>query len=286
MNFRKISIGNNASVNSDIIVVDRYSGILVFVSAVGYVTAIKDMGKNINYNNSVYIPSGGSYKTIAFGYNVETRKTTDSDFSHLVASRKDSVIQDAQHEERLISYVYARNPEELCDMVYDKLYKHMSVPLLREWMPVLTNNMQSLGYIRELNVLHSYDHAPFSAYALNLTKTNLIELVTGALKNQRITINDSNEVSDTMDRIDGLDSYLNTFGETLAARIQESFVPKFTPGQDEYSQSVHDFDDACYHAGIEIFEAQKAVVQASINNLKKSDVTFVIGEMGSGIWYV
>lgn len=282
MNFRKISIGNNASVNSDIIVVDRYTGVLVFVSAVGYVTAIKDMGKSINYNNSVYIPNGGSYKTIAFGYNVETRKTTDSDFTHLVASRKDSIIQDAQHEERLVSYVYARNPEELCDMVYDKLYKYMSVPLLREWMPVLTTNMQSLGYIRELNVLHGYDYAPFSAYALNLTKTNLIELVTGALKNQRITINESNEVSDTMQRIDGLDSYLNTFGETLASRIQESFVPKFTPGQDDYSQSVHDFDDACYHAGIEIFEAQKAVVQASINNLKESDVTFVIGEMGSG----
>lgn len=282
MNFRKISVGNKASVNSDIIVVDRYTGVLVFVSAVGYVTAIKDMSKDINYNNNVYIPNAGSYKTIAFGYNVETRKTTDSDFVHLVASRKDSVIKDATQEERLVSYVYSRNQEELFDMIYDKLYKHMSVPLLREWMPVLAANMQSLGYIRELNVIHGYDDKPFSAYALNLSKTNLIDLVTGGLKNNRFDINGTTEVSRVMQETSGLDSYLNTFGELLASRIQESFVPKFTPGQDEYSQTVHDFDDACYGAGIEIFEAQKAVVQASVNNFKKSNVTFIIGEMGSG----
>lgn len=282
MNFKKISVGNKASVNSDIIVVDRYTGTLVFASAVGYVTAIKDMSKDINYNNNVYVPNVGSYKTIAFGYNVETRKTTDSDFTHLVANRKDTVMKDATQDERLISYVYARTQEELFDMIYDKLYKHMSVPLLREWMPVLAANMQSLGYIRQLNVVHIYDQAPFDAYALNLTRTNLMELVTGGLKNNRFTINNTTEVSRVMQDTNGLDSYLNTFGETLASRIQESFVPKFTPGQDEYMQTVHDFDDACFGAGIEIFEAQKAVVQASVNNFRKSDVTFIIGEMGSG----
>lgn len=282
MNFKKISIGNQASLNADIIVTDAYTGVLIFVSAVGYVTAIKDMAKNINYNNNVFVQNGGSYKTITSGYQVETRKTSDSDFTHLVASRKDSIIEDATHTERLIAYVYARNEEELHNMVYDKLYKHMSVPLLKEWMPTLVTNMQSLGYIRELRVMHAYDAFPFSAYVLNLTKTNLIELVTGALKNNRITINNTNVVSTTMENISGLDSYLNTFGETLASRIQESFVPKFTPGQDEYIQTVHDFDDACYGAGIELFEAQKAVVQASVNNFKKSDVTFIIGEMGSG----
>ena len=75
---------------------------------------------------------------------------------------------------------------------------------------------------------------------------------------------------------------MTDFGDILAQKIQQNFVPKFIPGEQEYSETVNDYDDSCYEAGLELFDAQKSVIQACVNNFKKSDITFIIGECGSG----
>jgi superfamily II DNA or RNA helicase len=107
-------------------------------------------------------------------------------------------------------------------------------------------------------------------------------LVQEGIREHNISINDSHENSELMSFIDGLDSYLNVFGDTLAHRIQQSFSPKFIPGTNNYDEYVNNYDDSCYYNGIELYNAQKATIQAAVNNLKVNNVTFVIGEMGCG----
>ena len=102
------------------------------------------------------------------------------------------------------------------------------------------------------------------------------------LVSNKVNINGTTEKSDIIDCVDGLDSYLNIFGDTLAERIQNSFVPKYNPESNEFDQYVNNYDDSCYHHGIELYKAQKATIQAAVENLKVNDVTFVIGEMGCG----
>ena len=85
-----------------------------------------------------------------------------------------------------------------------------------------------------------------------------------------------------MEITEGLDSYLNLFGDILASKIQQSFIPKFIPGEDDFSEYVNNYDDSCFHNDIELYKAQKNAIQACVNNLQKSNVAFVIAEMGTG----
>ena len=104
--------------------------------------------------------------------------------------------------------------------------------------------------------------------------------VAKALKKEA-KVTDITYPQDLMDSVNGLDSYLNIFGEILAERIQQSFTPKFDPNKDEYDTWVNYYDDSCYHAGIELYNAQKACIQSSVNNLKVNKATFVIAEMSA-----
>ena len=166
--FRKISIDNKPSLNTDICVVDRSTNSLVFLSCIGYITNIKEASKALNYNNNVYINGYGTYKTMHKGFNTEIKRTADNDFSHLVAYLKDKEFNDSDGDERIICYLFARNNEDKYNMLFDKLYQHLSVPLLKDWMEIIFNKMYENDYITTLNVLHIYDYAPFYAYKINI----------------------------------------------------------------------------------------------------------------------
>jgi superfamily II DNA or RNA helicase len=279
--FKRLNIATYPYVHYDTLVTDRYTGILVFASIIGYSTVISDLTKEINKSNSVYIEGSGYCRTVPRGYDVE--KKSNGDFTHAVITRKDSVTEANDGDERLVCYIFSRNEEELFQRVYDKLYKNTPVPLLQEWMPYIIQQMVSDSSIREMSVVFDDTKPkPFNCHMLAVAKSRLIAIVSNGLRCGAININGRNTVSPLMGDLTGLDQYLSSFGEILASRIQTSFVPKFIPGESEYDPRVNDYDDSCYSAGIEMFEAQKAVVQASVNNLNKNKVTFVIGEMGSG----
>jgi superfamily II DNA or RNA helicase len=279
--FGRLNIATHPYVHYDTLVTDRYTGILVFASVIGYSTVITELSKEMNKVNNVYIEGSGYCRTVSRGYDIE--KKSNGDFMHAVVSRKDVVVDQDNGDEKVICYVFSKTEEERIQRVYDKLYKNTPVPLLIEWIPYIIQRMEAERCIREMNV--TYDKTkpvPFNCYLLEIRKSILISIVSNGLMSGAINVNGSNAVSETMTSITGLDEYLNGFGETLAHRIQASFVPKFIPGESNYDERVDDFDDSCFDAGIDMFEAQKAVIQASVNNLKTNNVTFVIGEMGTG----
>lgn len=281
--FRRFNIGSSPYAHYDVVAIDQARGRLVFASVVGYTTVINTLAKEVNKVNNVYA-EGPNYTRTLTGqsFDVERRKQGNSDFTHMIASRKDSVT-DSEGDELLDAYFYCRTPQEKASRLFDKLYKNTPIPILQEWIPYLIREMESSGIVREINVY--YDNSlprPFTCHNVRVTKSNLARIVSNGLRNGSIRINETNTVSDRMTQTAGLDSYLNAFGEILATKIQESFVPKFIPGESEYSPRMDDYDDSCYDAGIEIYEAQKTTMQASVNNLNVNDVTFLIGEMGTG----
>lgn len=270
----------------DTIVVDntQQQSFLVFASIVGYTTVINNIAKEINKQNNIYMEGCGYCRSESRSYTVEKKKESSSDFMHAVIYHKDA-IKNENNDEVLYSYIFCKNDNEKMSRVFDKLYKHTAIPVLQEWMPYIISQLTSRNLLKSLTV--RYDNTdknpkPFDCYMLRLPKSVLRQIITEGLSSMTININGINESSVTMSNITGLDSYLTNFGDILARRIQESFIPKFIPGESEYDSKVDDYDDACYDAGIEIFDAQKAVIQASVNNLNKNDITFVIGEMGSG----
>ena len=278
----KLTVGKLRSVFYDIIVADQNSGQLVFASIIDSDTMLKPYQFEINKKNSVYVEGLRRYYTTDGNkYDVDKKKQPNSDFAHMIVNKQDSV-EELNENSLLTAYIYVRPEEDLGLKVYDKLYANTSIPLLEEWMPYLTNELTGHNYLRKLVVDSIHEKHPFEAYMLRISTVQLLGLVQSGIRENRININNSHEVSELMTYIDGLDSYLNIFGETLAERIQASFNPKFDPSKDEYTEWVNNYDDSCFHNGIELYQAQKAVIQASVNNLNKNNVTFVIGEMGCG----
>ena len=55
--------------------------------------------------------------------------------------------------------------------------------------------------------------------------------------------------------------------------------------EDEAMEYVNNYDDSCHYGGIEIYEAQKAVIQSAVKNMDKNKTTLVIGEMGVGKYF-
>lgn len=297
LQLRKVNVGNGPYANANIACTDPSTGQIVFLSLISYDGTIKSITKEINRRNSVYIERMGNFGTSYKSYEIIKTKDQESDYSHAVIYRKDEVTEDRSGNEYLNAYIYtklpddfrltdciynnAELPKELLESVYDKLYLHTPAPLIREWMDYIVRALVNNGSIRELRCFKP-EGENFKVYKLYIRFKTIFDIISQGLQNRVINVNGTNEVSPEMQDINGLDSYLNSFTGILTDQIQRSFRPKFTPGVDEYSERLQIFDDYATYKGLKMYEAQKAVVQSASNNLDKNNVSFIIGEMGSG----
>ena len=284
MNFKRLSIGNYPSLLADTIVVDRAAGELVFASVIGYSTTVQTSLKELKTPNlHCYVPGAGNYRTSRSGYSIETKKDMNSDYLHGIFYVKDKINYKEDGTEEIDIYLYSTTSEELTDKLFAKIYKYSSVPVLEEWKGYLLEHLRGRNRLRELTVISKEERAPFSVHRAHFNKNDIKNIVQMGLQDGELKIMGSNRRSPVLETITGLNDYLANFGETLAEKIQSSFKPKFIPGEDKYDSYTNFVDDFMYHeADIELFEAQKSVIQATVNNLKVNDATFVIAEMGSG----
>lgn len=279
--FKRISIGNVIAVMSDMFIYDSDFKEIVFASMLGYSTQVEANLKELNLGVAhCYTSSIGSLRTSKERYIYEMKKQNDSDYVHAIAYLADNVEQ-TEAGEIIDCLIFCKCEDDVENELFNKLSEYSSVPILREWMPYIKSELLRKRHLRAMSI-SSKEETQVVAYRLMTTKSKMKVLVADGLYNRMLNINGINTPSEIMKTIKGLDSYLNSFGEILAEKIQNSFKPKFIPGEDPYDEYTNNVDDSIASAGIEMYEAQKSVVQATVNNLKVNDATFVIGEMGSG----
>jgi hypothetical protein len=85
-----------------------------------------------------------------------------------------------------------------------------------------------------------------------------------------------------MMEVKGLDEYLNINAEILSRKIQSSFRPLYTAGEDEYCKKLGIFTDYAKFRGIDLYEAQKATIESVHRCMKEKNSAIVVGEMGTG----
>ena len=302
-----LTIDKLPRLNANLVAYDRGAlQEIAFVSAFGFSSYMEEYGKTINQKGKELTITGRYFRTKAANmYDVVITKVPGSDYSHMIASVKDTVANQFESGEAIIGHVFysvdsdantgilrrlevaiedGSFPEKLYDKFYDKLYKLSPVPIIREWMPVLLSEMSKHGYIHRYNVLGTDTDKVFHAFQFDIMTSDLRNIISGELQKGSIFISDHAGVSETMSEISGLDSYLNTFRDNLARRIQGSFVPRFVPDSDNYSDVLKDVTDyAAYMGNLDLFTAQKGVVQAVSNALDHKKVSFIVGEMGTGM---
>ena len=284
MAFNRMTVGQLGSILSDTVVVDRYSQEIVFFSAVSYTTLIQASIKEISkLGNSVLVSGVGSYRVCKQGYEIESKKESNSDYVHALGFARDRIYYNEDGTEEITLYIYCNSQEELVNKLYQKASKYSSVPLLEEWKDYILQGLNIEKKVKELHVHTIYSNEPFKAYRIDFNKEVMKNIIQKGLREKIINIKGGNEPSPILAEIRGLNDYLASFGEILAHKIQTAFKPKFVPGEDKYDDFMNDLDDYGYHqANIELFEAQKSVMQAVVKDLHDNDVTFLIAEMGSG----
>lgn len=284
--FKKISICNYNQLHCDTLIYDRQTNEIVFFSAIGYKQVMKiSLAKLKETKPYAYMRETGTLQMVKDEYIIETKKQADGEYVHATAHLRDKYEETNEGNtggEKLRAFIYYTDHEDKQRKIYDKIYKHLSVPMLPEWREYICNIITNRNFVSELTVITGHDNLPFRACKLLITKRQLAEIISGGLREGHINVMGSNDPSLLIGSIKGLNDYLNVFGETLAAKIQDSFRPKFIPGVDSYDEFANNYDDSVYSTGIEIFEAQKSVIQATVNNLKKQSSTYVISEMGTG----
>ena len=279
-NFGRITIDNSAFMHYDAVAIDRQASEFIFGSIVAADTLLKNISKTLKKRVNCYIESR-CHATIQGQFDIEKERQNGSDFSHMTIKKKD-VIDRTETNELYTFYIFYRDGDELEEILYDKIYGNTSVPILKAWIPYILENLRSLSCVRRVDVYHCYEEAPFYCLKFSISRSGLLDIVQNGLRNGRLSISENKDVSEIMTEVTGLDMYLNVFGDILAEKIQKAFVPKFDPHQDTYTEYVNNYDDACHYGGIEIYEAQKAVIQSVVNNMNKNKTTIVVGEMGVG----
>ena len=282
----KVSIDNLSShVFTDTIFIDRYTNEVVFMSLIGYNSTINLINKslsNCKEKINVYVKYSFNKHTAPNKYDTFIRKK-DSDFTHLIACVKDKYNFNESVGENFLCYIVcsSNDREELKEKVYQKIDEYSSIPLIREWMDYVLDYLLDNCYLIELDK-YSVEN-DIVAYKLELSRHTMAYIISHGLEIEKISIEGKNEYSYLLEDCNDLNSYLNTFGESLAKKIQNKFRAKFIPSEDEYDKITNIVDDYIhFNANKELFETQKATIQSIVNNWKSSKNTLVVGQMGTG----
>lgn len=254
------------------------NGQLIYLSMFSYQNNIDFVCKSAS---KTAVPVNVSYRQYTLGalkeYNVFKYYDKTTDVCHFVALKKEKVVNNIYY-----NYYLTDNIHSLKEVIYRDIVEFSSIPLLPEWCEylmtqILLRNVYNyrincFGESTTLNVklVRADDHFIY---------TNVVR----GLNNGDICIDPIRNSSSLSDNV-SLDEYLNINAESLTDRIKENFYPKFNPISDEHRTSTDDFEDYAYNdsEGIQLFDAQKSIIAASVNNLDKEHVNIVVGECGTG----
>lgn len=269
---------------------DVYSNDLLFMSVVGYKTIIDRINDVIiKSREAVGIRARGCYcsKSRGMQYIMETRKNENSDLVHANIYIKDYHRMGTNNSEEfsIYMYTYENDPfkqDKYIDLLYDKIYKYSSVPMIPEWKNYIYNQLQEQRVIRKARTLLMDGIREVEIQKYVGSQETIKNIIEGGLRAGAININGSNEPSALLEDIHGLNDYLSIFGSLLADKIQNKFRPKFIPGTDNYTRYLNNIDDYIHYKGIEMYEAQLAVIQSSVNNFNINKHGIIVGEMGCG----
>ena len=150
-----------------------------------------------------------------------------------------------------------------------------SVPGMREWAGYVLEKVKSGRYAKALRVYQRPGQG-VTAYKIELSDEQLGEIVAQGLKSGSLTMPDGPETDGA--RVDGVTdvtTYLTTFSKALAKQISHRFKPLFIPGETPRHPLMAKFEKNLYGA-------QADVAQAIALSMRRYQVDFISGEMGTG----
>lgn len=275
-----------------------YGSKFLYLSAMGNAKDIRLLEQTLKHRERIkigsYVFSGKDLNDIQ----IKTQRIPGYHYTQLIAYKKDDVDP---NNNIVTAYIYYTNADEeytrerydlsinnilaeypaVIDDVYNKINQITAIPILREWMPYIIDSIGS-NIIEEYRSSYSCD-MPSCVVEVTVNKNLLIDTISTGLKEGKIFIKEGATVSEKIKESDRLDVYLNNFAVKLASKIDTNFAPLFTPSKDTYGDQLKDIKEYNSYMGqLDLYDAQKAVIEAIDRCLNKNKRTLLVGEMGVG----
>lgn len=169
------------------------------------------------------------------------------------------------------------------DRLFAEIDRKTSVPLIPEFRDYLLSELENRGILKKLTVISVKEKLDAWVLFCANEDANIVEVVEDGLRSGAISIPGTVSDPNGFDQVENVTGYLNTFGVTVAQRIRNQFVPLFDPSKDHLSLEVLTINEYIReHAGYPLYDAQLAVAESVMRQLKKDKYAFIVAECGSG----
>lgn len=169
------------------------------------------------------------------------------------------------------------------DRLFAEIDRKTAVPLIPAFRDYLLSALENRGILKKLTVVSVKEKLDAWVLFCANEDANIIEVVEDGLHSGAISIPRTVSDPNGFDQVDNVTSYLNTFGVTVAQRIRNQFEPLFDPAKDLLSPEVLTINEYIReHAGYPLYDAQLAVAESVMRQLKKDKCAFIVAECGSG----
>lgn len=312
------AINNLPSMKGNVTLFSSQAGI-AYMSGFAYSTLLKSIQTELKKNSRIY---NSRYTLEAKGksLNMESAKIPNTDYSNIILYYKDFSKKENENsnneilsfcvfleikEEDTRAWSYKGNSEsyytpvldrflkqdieehykeELLDIAFNKFYNLCPVPIKKEWTQYLLEKLVKRYFVNALNGMDMRTDKRMYGWHIRARVNVIIEILSDGIRNGDISVSEVKEASDTIKSVTGLDSYLENYKEVLAEKIKENFVPMFNPDIDTYSEELNELSDYIdYIGGLNLYDAQRGVIETTYRTLKKQKSVFIIGSMGTGI---
>lgn len=167
------------------------------------------------------------------------------------------------------------------DQLFNIIRKSVKFPILKEWMPYCMDEI----FLTPLDSYYADLNDPDNIYIVSgsIIPNRIKNRISRGLAEGSISINGSNAVSDAFTDVGTLTEYLEKFSDKLIKKTADNFTPLFNPKTEKFTRNAEDYFSFCNQIGkINLFNAQKNVINAVSKALNKDNATLIVGEMGVG----
>lgn len=206
----------------------------------------------------------------------------------LLANDEESSCQGAEEAEEQTTMeprqCYLFCPAGDRERLFEELDHKTAAPLIPAFRDYVLDTLIQRRELRPLRVLSLREKLDAWVLELQPEDRNIVTILEEGLHSGAIAIpGATSNTDDGFSQVDGVTSYLNTFGVTVADRIRNQFLPLFDPAAEPLSPEILQVNDHIQKtAGYSLYDAQLAVAEAVKRQLHKHRIALIRAECGSG----
>ena len=172
------------------------------------------------------------------------------------------------------------------DALFQRISLSCSIPVLKEWIPLLLGNSTTNGFIDITRNTGIYwdtgKEERIVAFNAFFSVDGLKNAIKRAFQNKIISFG-NDTTSGKVLTAQNLTAYLSMFGDDLVQKAHNRFNPLYVPGISKPGERAElFFKNSQYYGNLNFFDSQKDVTSSIALSLDRNKRTIVVGECGVG----